>query len=350
MSHIEQRYNIKFCMKLGKSPTETYQLLEQVYGDNSLSRRRVFEWHRRFREGQESVEDEHRSGRPLSASNAESRARVSQLLDENPRILLSKIAATLEISYGTAHKIVTEDLGLNRVCCRWIPHALTDAQRDRRVEASRENLHRHFLEGQDFLKRIVTGDESWLYFYDPETKQQSSVWKKPGDPTPVKTKRGKSAGKVMIVVFFDSEGIVYRHVFKQGETVTGRVYTDVLANLRDAVNRKRPVLRERGWRLLHDNAPSHSSELCQSFLSRNNIEQLTHPPYSPDLAPSDFWLFPEMKRPLRGRYFHDENELVQSADAVLRDLSKDGLLFVFEKWCSRMTKCIELNGQYIEKQ
>ena len=77
--------------------------------------------------------------------------------------------------------------------------------------ACEDNLSKYFHEGQAFLKHIVTGEETWIYFYDPESKRQSSVWKSPKDPPPLKARSSKSAGKVMLVLFFDHEGVVYHH-------------------------------------------------------------------------------------------------------------------------------------------
>lgn len=192
--------------------------------------------------------------------------------------------------------------------------------KQRRVDTSRELLKRIFHDGLNFFKRIITGDETWLYFYDPETKQQSSVWKKPENAPLVKARPSKSEGKIMAITFFDAEGIVYRHLVPNNQTVNGTYYVSVLKNLVDAVRRKRPRLNQVGWRILHDNAPCHASNVAQEFLQRNNIEQLSHPPYSPDLAPSDFWPFPILKKPLKGRRFQSANELDNASGDVLRQL------------------------------
>ena len=67
--NIEQRYAIKFCVKLNKPATETFASLTEVYGDATLSRTMVFNWHKAFKMGRENVEDDHRSGRPISSTN-----------------------------------------------------------------------------------------------------------------------------------------------------------------------------------------------------------------------------------------------------------------------------------------
>ena len=64
---VEQRYAVKFCVKLGKSASETLELIKQAYGDDALSHTRVFEWHKMFKEGRDHVEDEHHVGRPSTA-------------------------------------------------------------------------------------------------------------------------------------------------------------------------------------------------------------------------------------------------------------------------------------------
>ncbi|KAG5337601.1 MOS1T transposase, partial [Acromyrmex charruanus] len=79
----EQRINVKFLVKLKKTPTECYKLLKEAYGENSLSRARVFEWYKRFSEGQESTEDDQRPGRPVSVSTPQSTAPVHNALSVN---------------------------------------------------------------------------------------------------------------------------------------------------------------------------------------------------------------------------------------------------------------------------
>ena len=160
---------------------------------------------------------------------------------------------------------------------------------------------------------------------------------------PVKPRASKSAGKVLAVFFFDAKGVVYRHIVPRGSTVTAAAYVEILANLRDAVNRKRLHYQDGRW-LHHDNAPVHTAGKVLEFLHRNNMQTVPHPPYSPDLAPCDFFLFPTLKRPLRGRRFSNDNELMQAVGDVTRDIEKDGLLHVFYKWTARLRKCIEIGG------
>lgn len=92
---IEQRINLKFLVKLKKSATECYQLLKEVFGDNTMSRTCVFEWHRRFSEGREEVEDDERPGRPVTSRTEEKIQKVSEIVRKDRRLSIRMIADTL---------------------------------------------------------------------------------------------------------------------------------------------------------------------------------------------------------------------------------------------------------------
>ena len=75
-----ERVNIKFLTKLGKSATETYNLLTEVYGDQRLSRTQVFEWFKKFKEGRKYVRDDPKSGRPSTAKTQENVEKVARIV------------------------------------------------------------------------------------------------------------------------------------------------------------------------------------------------------------------------------------------------------------------------------
>ncbi|GFW58746.1 histone-lysine N-methyltransferase SETMAR [Trichonephila clavipes] len=115
------------------------------------------------------------------------------------------------------------------------------------------------------------------------------------------------------------------------------------------VQRKRPLLRN-GFLLHHDNARPHTARSVLNVSQQNNIDNLPHPPYSPDKTPCDFWLFPQLKKPLRGKRFASNKTCVKAAEAVLKQLSQNGLLHVFKKWTELWDKCITCHGSYFEKK
>ena len=99
---------------------------------------------------------------------------------------------------------------------KWVPHLLTDEQKESRVNFSRIFLRRFQTEQNDFLGRIITGDETWVYSWDPETKRQSAEWRDFDEPRPEKVRRKQGALKVMHMIFFDMNGVIVRwHVLQE---------------------------------------------------------------------------------------------------------------------------------------
>ena len=116
------------------------------------------------------------------------------------RIRLKRISEALNISYERVHLKVHVNLDLRKIAAKWIPKCLNIDQKRANVEASRSICAR-FENDVDFLSRIDTKDETWVHFYDPETKQQSMEWRHSGSPRPKKFRVQKSAGKVLASVF-----------------------------------------------------------------------------------------------------------------------------------------------------
>jgi len=138
----------------------------------------------------------------------------------------------------------------------------------------------------------------------PETKQQSSQGKTSLSPRPKKARQVKSNIKTMLICFFDVRGLVHHEFVPPGQTVNQAFYLEVLKRLRNGVRQKRPDLWRTGdWFFHLDNAPAHTAISVRQFCAKNGMTVLPHPPYSPDVAPSDFFLFPRMKRDLKGKCF-----------------------------------------------
>jgi len=236
---------------MGKTATETYQLLEQAYGEDAMGRTQVFDWFRRFKEGRPSVESDPRSGRPSTSRNREMIAKVRTIVRNNGRLTVREIADDCGISVGSCIAILTDDLHMKRVCAKFVPRLLTDDQREQRQIIARDLFERSCEDAQ-FLKNNVTGDESWVYGYDPETKQQSSQWKGPMSPRLKKGHQVRSKTKVMLLAFYDSEGIVHYEYAPDGQTINKEFYVEVLRRLREPVSPK-TTGKMAGWRL--DPAP-----------------------------------------------------------------------------------------------
>ncbi|UYV60400.1 hypothetical protein LAZ67_1001040 [Cordylochernes scorpioides] len=125
----------------------------------------------------------------------------------------------------------------------------------------------------NLLQRVITGDESWVYGYDVETKAQSSQWKLPHEPRPKKARKVRSNVKVLLTVFFDCRGVVHHEFLPQGRTVNKEYYLQVMRNLREAIRQKRPDLwKNKNWLLHHDNAPAHTSLLVLKLAKYKSLD------------------------------------------------------------------------------
>ena len=196
--------------------------------------------------------------------------------------------------------ILTNDRHMKCVCVKFVPRLLTNDQHEQRHKIA-SDLFEYSCEDVLFLKNIMTDDESWVDGYDPETKQQSPWWKGPLSPRPKKRCQVRSKTKVMLLAFFDSEGILHHEYAPDGQTINKEFYLEVLRHLRESVRRKRPKKWWDGDLILHHNdVPTHTSHVVQQFLAKNSTAQLQQLPYPPDLAPCDFFLFPRLKKVLEG--------------------------------------------------
>lgn len=344
----DQRICIKFCFKLGKTIVETIEMIKQAFGNDSMTDCNIRVWYNRFKSGRETVASDPRSGRPASSNSPENVEKVRAAIVKDSRLTVRELEDELNIPKTIVAEILTEKLGLRRVAAKFVPKVLTAEQKERRLHICDE-LQATSENDPDFLKKIITGDESWVYGYDPETKAQSSEWIAPGTPRPKKARRSRSNIKLMLTVFFDHQGIVHHEYAPQGTTITKETYRETLRRLRDAIRRKRPELWASGdWMLQHDNAPAHSSCLVQQFLAKHSIPKVPHPPYSPDLAPCDFWLFPKLKYPMKGTRFYSIEEIRENTTRALKAIPKEDFLDCFKKLQYRWNKCIVSYGEYFE--
>lgn len=345
---VEQRIVVKFHVKLGKTATETYNLLKEVYGNECLSRARVFEWFKRFQDGREDVQDDSRPGRPSTSKTDDNIEKIGNLIRSDRRLSIRAIAETVRIDKESVRQILHNNFNMQKVCAKMVPKILTFEQLEARKNVCTDTLNA-IENDPNLLERIITCDESWFFMYDPETKRQSMHWKSPSSPRAKKARMSKSKFKAMLIVFFDIHGIVNLHWVPEGQTINQHYYLHVLAELRERIRKKRPELwKDKSWVLHQDNAPAHSALSVKRFLAKFSIPVLDHPPYSPDLAPCDFYLFPKVKSALKGTRFESVEAVKEKAARVLKELTEKDFQHCFEQWKVRMERCRDKGGVYIE--
>ena len=155
-----------------------------------------------------TVDDDKRAGAPRTAVTRDNITAVDLAIKENRRISVLELSSNIDVSAGSIDTIIHEHLLYSNVTARWVPKMLTEQHKQARVSACQQLLDRFSAEGETFLERIVTGDETWVHHYTPETKRSSMQWKHVTSPSPRKFRVMRSAGKVMATVFWDIKGVL----------------------------------------------------------------------------------------------------------------------------------------------
>ena len=197
---LEERYAIKLCFKVGKNTTETYGMLQTVFGASCMNRAWVFEWHKRIKEGKESVRDDESCGRSEEVRTPELVGQIKNFMDKDRCVSIETISALFDVSVGTVHTIIRKELKMLNICAKFVPRVLREYQKETRCHDSREMVELINLD-PTVLDALVNCDESWIYCYDPETKRQSSQWKHAGSPRPKKARQSKSTHKLLMIPF-----------------------------------------------------------------------------------------------------------------------------------------------------
>ena len=149
----EQRVCIKFCFKLGKNFTETFQMMQKVNGDDCLSRTQCYEWYQRFKAGRTSTEDDVKSGRPSTAIYDNNVEKVRAVILANRRLTVREVAEEVSISKSSCHTILSKKLEMHRVASKFVPRLLTVDQKRNRVTVSQDLLDRSNAD-ENFIKTI----------------------------------------------------------------------------------------------------------------------------------------------------------------------------------------------------
>jgi len=263
---------------------------------------------------------------------------------------VNEIAAHMDMSHGSAHHIVHDVLQFHKVSVRWVPCQLTAELKERRVDACQELLKRSEAEVDCFLGRIVMGDETWVYYHQPETKKASKKWHHTSSPKLKKFRTQPCAGKVMLTLFWDKRGVILEHYMPRENTVTSTTYADLLkSHLRPAVKSKRRGPLSTGVLLQRDNAQSHTARSTLATNQDRSFECLPHLLYSPDLIPSEFHVFGPLKEAMGCKSLRSDEEVQQVMHECLHSQPKEFFPRGMHALPKRWNTCMERNGDYIEK-
>jgi histone-lysine N-methyltransferase SETMAR len=348
MLKTEYRSVIKFLFKEGQSPAEIKKRLDDVYGDCAPSYATVKNWVKEFRLGRESVEDVPHEGRPVEVLTPETINLIEQEALSDRRLKIREIAERLDLSKSTVHRALHDHLHMKKISARWVPKLLSAVQKQERVRCANAFLELCSGKESKIINSIVTGDKTMVLYYDPESKRESMEWRYKGEEPPRKAKVSKSTQQIMATIFWDCEGILLID-FKERNTVNGIYYASLLHRLRQEIKEKRRGKLARGVLLLQDNAPVHTAAIAKGAVRDCGFTEIEHPPYSPDMAPCDYFLFSALKKDLRGRKFKTDDELQSAVLEHFEGKPPEYFYKGLQLLITRCEKCITVNGDYIEK-
>ncbi len=340
---VEYRSVIRFLLLRHFDSQSIITELTAAYGNEAPCRATTYNWIREFKAGRTDVTDQKSTGRPLEIGQ-DYRERLEKIVREERRITCSALGEQLNISKGTVINLLRE-MGIRKLCSRFVPYFLTAEMCERRLECCQHNMQLYEQFGNAFIGNIITEDETPLSLYLPEDKRTSAEFKFPGETPTRKLRTGTSHRKaIMLTLFWDINGLVHVDIAGRHVKINAAYYQDLLTLSRS--KRRKP--RGQPLYLLHDNAPIHTANATQQTIQQIGFTILPHPPYSPDLAPSDYYLFRHLKKHLRGHHFQNTQQLSDTVTEFLTSRPQAFYQEGFEELVKRFGKCINNHGSYFE--
>ena len=299
MLSIEHRAVIKSFTRKGLNAIGIIKELNNVYKDSAPSYRTVANWVAEFNNPECSFEDVPRMGRPSTITTDENIEAVEWIGMRNRQVSVPRLAEELAIPKTIIHEIMDNQLGLKKVCTRWVPKLFTPIQRANRVDCCQEFLQQSEVNPAKFSDCIVTGDESWTHHYDPLSQLESKVWKRLDEQTPTRLRQERSTGKVMMIIFWDKDGVLFTEYLPRGTTINDPCYASIIERLYSVIVEKGRCKVSPGVLLLHDKAPIPKCNIVQAAIRQVGFIELNHLAYSLDIAPTNYHPLSNLKKFLR---------------------------------------------------
>lgn len=323
-----------------KTAYETCRLLEEIYGEHFVPATTCKRWFRRFKLG-DFITTDREHGKPEKKFEDQD---LQELLEEDPSQNLQELGTVLDVVPSTVSRRL-HAMGMVQKQGTWVPHKLKERDIERRKTMCELLLQRETR--KSFLYRIITGDEKWIHYDNPKRK---SAWVMPGEAGPSTPKRNIHSSKVMLCIWWDVKGVVYYELLKPSETITGDRYRTQLLRLKRALNDKRPEWSRRHNKIIlqHDNARPHVAQQVKNYIEGVGWDILPHPPYSPDIAPSDYYLFRSMASALSGQQFGSYDDIKKWVDDWINSKDQEFFSRGIRQLAERWEKVVAANGKYFE--
>ena len=254
-----------------------------VYRRSAVLEKTCKKWLKKFERGDFNFDDHPKSGRKCQISLD----FLKEKFEKQPKTTTRKLAEEFKCNPKTISNGLKK-LGKKRKLSQWIPHDLSKEQKIKRVETCTKLLAKHEKTGAHksrFLHRIVTRDEKWCLYANVIRERDWLSLKQSLTPMP---KPSLHQQKIMLCVWWDAFGIIHHKFLQKNQSIDSELYVQQLERVSKTLKQK---CQYKKFFLLHDNTRPHTSKKTQAAINDFNFELLSHPPYSPNLAPTDFYLF-----------------------------------------------------------
>lgn len=350
MDKLEHRAVIKFFVLNGLKSTEIYAKLLKVYKDCTPSICIVKKWVSEFRHGRTSLKGDLEGEKSKTGATDVNTEKVHNMVLDDRRLKVYEISKAIGLSEERVRHILHNELGVRKLCTRWVPISLNADEKQMRKRMSQHGLNLFEKNPTEFMRRFVTTDETWVHHYTPETREQSKQWAERGSSLTRKGKSVPSIKKIMASVFWDAKGIILIDYLDKGRAMNGEYFSNLLDRLEKKISETRPGLHKKEIILHQDNALHYKKALAMGKIRDFKFELLEHPPHSPDLAPSSYYLFPKLNKFLAGKRFASNEDVISAVNGYFSSLPKVHFKNGIETLQKRWAKCIELKGDYVDKE
>jgi histone-lysine N-methyltransferase SETMAR len=324
---------------LGNNAQQIQSDFIRLFGDEAPGKTFVYKWISMGKRGVTSFEDAERSGRPTEHTEIEEMIR--EILEREPFSSTRSIECELDVNRETIRTTLITQMGMRKYVCKWVPHELTDEQKEKRISCA-SHLH-SFLTSKSGLTNTITGDQAWFFFDNPVDQQ----WAESADKVQRNVMKKIDSKKVMLTIFWGLRGFYLIDVLPPGTRFNGAYFAKLLCQLEKEVARTRFSRKLKGMYLHVDNATPHRSREARDPADRLGLQILKHPPYSPDLAPTDFYLIGYLKERIKGHRFQSTHELIDTIHQIISEISREDIDDVMDAWIERLHTVATNGGEYI---
>ena len=308
---LKERYAIKVYFKLGKNATETYGMLQTAFRPSCMNRVSVFEWHKRFKEGRESVREDERCGRSKGIRTPELIDQIKNFIDKDRHVSIETISAQFDVSVGTVHTIIREELKMRKICMKFVPRVLREDQKESRCHDSREMV---MLINSDpaVLDALVTCDETRTEF------PVEACWLSQTQEIQAEQIHPQTFDNHFFWQHWHDLHALGSH---WTDSQQGRLRWGFKGVQEEIAWEEASTLQIGSVAFPPGQCTSPQLHPCHRLFDQDGHQDSSSTPYCPVLVPCDVWLFTNFKEKLRGCHYETIEEMNEAVTKLIDTLT-----------------------------